>query len=493
MDAGQRIDRVDAVRDQGRRPSPRPSSSAPCRVRPVPYSAVRSDAFLAQMEIGAVACLPVALTKPGPACAFPALRRLAATRIPRDQTCTATAPIPAARSARADIGQDVAAVRLVPPHPRPRRRAVHRPARPLRPDPGGGRPGLARPSRSPRRCARNGWCGSTARCASARTAPRTRTCRPARSRSISARSRCSGPAGELPMPVFGDQEYPEEIRLKYRFLDLRREQLHHNIMMRGQVIDSIRRRMKESGFFEFQTPILTASSPEGARDYPGAVAAASRKVLRAAAGAAAVQAAHHGRGLRPLFPDRAVLPRRGRARRPFAGRVLSARSRDELRHAAGRVRRGRAGDARRVRGVRERQAGDAEIPAHSLCRGDAQIRHRQAGPAQPDRDAGRERSVPRLRLQDLRQHPRRRSEGGGVGDPGAERRQPRLLRPHEFMGARRRPAGPRLHLLARGRGERRRSARQEHRAGAHQADRATSSASASATRCSSSPAGRSSS
>jgi aspartyl-tRNA synthetase len=76
-----------------------------------------------------------------------------------------------------------------------------------------------------------------------------------------------GPAAELPMPVFGDQEYPEETRLKYRFLDLRREHLHHNIMKRGQVIDSIRRRMKEQGFFEFQTPILTASSPEGARDY----------------------------------------------------------------------------------------------------------------------------------------------------------------------------------------------------------------------------------
>jgi aspartyl-tRNA synthetase len=76
-----------------------------------------------------------------------------------------------------------------------------------------------------------------------------------------------GPAGELPMPVFGEQEYPEDIRLKYRFLDLRRERLHRNIITRGQVIDSIRRRMKEEGFFEFQTPILTASSPEGARDY----------------------------------------------------------------------------------------------------------------------------------------------------------------------------------------------------------------------------------
>jgi aspartyl-tRNA synthetase len=76
-----------------------------------------------------------------------------------------------------------------------------------------------------------------------------------------------GAAAELPMPVFGEQDYPEEIRLKYRFLDLRRAKLHNNIMLRGRIIDSIRRRMKEAGFFEFQTPILTASSPEGARDY----------------------------------------------------------------------------------------------------------------------------------------------------------------------------------------------------------------------------------
>ncbi|HEX8166585.1 MAG TPA: aspartate--tRNA ligase [Beijerinckiaceae bacterium] len=76
-----------------------------------------------------------------------------------------------------------------------------------------------------------------------------------------------GPAAELPLPVFGDQEYPEETRLAYRFLDLRREKLHRNIMTRSAVIDEIRRRMKEGGFFEFQTPILTASSPEGARDF----------------------------------------------------------------------------------------------------------------------------------------------------------------------------------------------------------------------------------
>jgi len=74
-------------------------------------------------------------------------------------------------------------------------------------------------------------------------------------------------ADELPMPVFGDQEYPEETRLTYRFLDLRREKLHRNIMRRSEIISSIRNRMKDAGFFEFQTPILTASSPEGARDF----------------------------------------------------------------------------------------------------------------------------------------------------------------------------------------------------------------------------------
>ena len=73
--------------------------------------------------------------------------------------------------------------------------------------------------------------------------------------------------GDLPMQVSGDDKYPEDLRLKYRFLDLRRDRLHQNIMMRGAIINSIRRRMKEQGFFEFQTPILTASSPEGARDY----------------------------------------------------------------------------------------------------------------------------------------------------------------------------------------------------------------------------------
>ena len=74
-------------------------------------------------------------------------------------------------------------------------------------------------------------------------------------------------AEELPLQVFGDQVYPEDTRLRYRFLDLRREQLHDNLMLRSRVFSGIRRMMGEQGFTEFQTPILTASSPEGARDF----------------------------------------------------------------------------------------------------------------------------------------------------------------------------------------------------------------------------------
>lgn len=74
-------------------------------------------------------------------------------------------------------------------------------------------------------------------------------------------------AQELPLPVFGDTDYPEDTRLRYRFLDLRRERIHQNIVLRSRIIADLRRRMTEAGFGEYQTPILTASSPEGARDF----------------------------------------------------------------------------------------------------------------------------------------------------------------------------------------------------------------------------------
>ena len=77
----------------------------------------------------------------------------------------------------------------------------------------------------------------------------------------------SSPAGDLPLPVFGEPGYPEDIRMRHRYLDLRREGMHANIMLRSRVISALRRGMEERGFTEFQTPILTASSPEGARDF----------------------------------------------------------------------------------------------------------------------------------------------------------------------------------------------------------------------------------
>ena len=76
-----------------------------------------------------------------------------------------------------------------------------------------------------------------------------------------------GACEELPMPVFSDQEYAEDIRLKYRFLDLRRKKVHENISLRSKIISFIRDEMIKLGFLEFQTPILTSSSPEGARDF----------------------------------------------------------------------------------------------------------------------------------------------------------------------------------------------------------------------------------
>ena len=166
------------------------------------------------------------------------------------------------------------------------------------------------------------------------------------------------------MPVAGEADYPEDIRLKYRYLDLRRERLHANIMLRSKVIASIRRRMIEQGFTEFQTPILTASQPRRRARLSGAEPGPSGQILRAPAGAADVQAVADGRRLRPLFPDRALLPRRGRPRRPQPGRILPARFRDELRHPGRCVRRDRAG-ARRACSRSSPTASRSPRPANS--------------------------------------------------------------------------------------------------------------------------------
>ena len=97
-----------------------------------------------------------------------------------------------------------------------------------------------------------------------------------------------GSTKELPLPVFSDQEYAEEIRLKYRFLDLRRKKIHQNIILRSKVISFIRSEMEKLGFLEFQTPILTSSSPEGARDFFSTKQIKHRQILRTTTSTSAV-------------------------------------------------------------------------------------------------------------------------------------------------------------------------------------------------------------
>ena len=280
-----------------------------------------------------------------------------------------------------------------------------------------------------------------------------------------------GPAGELPMPVFGDQEYPEETRLKYRFLDLRRDKLHQNIMTRGEVIDSIRRRMKEQGFFEFQTPILTASSPEGARDYlvpsrihPGkfyALPQAPQQFKQLIM----VSGFDRYFQIAPCFRDEDARADRSPGEFYQLDLEMSFVTQQDVFDAVEPV----------MRGVFEEFAGGKPVTPKFPMIPYAEAM-RKYGTDKPDlrnplEDAERQRGVPRLGLQDFRRHAGEGSQERGLGDPGAEGRQPRVLRPHERLGAARGPAGARLHLLARGRGERRGPARQEHRPGAHQADR----------------------
>ena len=134
-----------------------------------------------------------------------------------------------------------------------------------------------------------------------------------------------GASEELPLMVFGDQEYPEETRLRYRFLDLRREKMQANMKLRSDVVRSIRQRMWDKDFNEFQTPIITASSPEGARDFLVPSTPASGQILRAAAGSAAVQAVAHGfRASTSISRSRPASATKTRA--PTAARPISTSS-----------------------------------------------------------------------------------------------------------------------------------------------------------------------
>ena len=173
-------------------------------------------------------------------------------------------------------------------------------------------------------------------------------------------------AKELPLPVFGEPDYPEDIRLKYRFLDLRRETLHKNIVARTKIISEMRRRMEETGFTEFSTPILTASSPEGARDFlvpsrihPGtfyALPQAPQQYKQLIM----VSGFDRYFQIAPCFRDED--PRADRLPGEFYQLDLEmsfVEQDDVLSHDG-------TGAARRVRDLCRRQAGDAEVSAHPL-------------------------------------------------------------------------------------------------------------------------------
>ncbi len=266
-----------------------------------------------------------------------------------------------------------------------------------------------------------------------------------------------GAAAELPLQVFGDQPFPEETRLKYRFLDLRRERLHRNIMTRVAVIDSLRARMKGQGFNEFQTPILTASSPEGARDFlvpsrlhPGKFYALPqapqqyKQLLMMAGFDRYFQIA-------PCFRDED--PRADRLPGEFyqLDLEMSFVTQEDVFAAVEPV---IGGIFERVR---RRQAGDAgpwpRIPYAEAMR--------KYGSDKPDLRNP-------LVMQDVSEHFRgsnfkvfarmlEDAKNQVWAIPAPDRRLARLLRPHELLGAGRGPAGAGLRDVARGRRRRARS------------------------------------
>ena len=166
-----------------------------------------------------------------------------------------------------DVGETVRLSGLGAPQARPRPAAVHRSARPLR----------HHPDRVPARASRSSRDAEDVRLESvvtvtgrvvARSPETVNPNLPTGEVEVVADALLVEAAAEpLPLQVNAERDYPEETRLRYRFLDLRRETMQRNILLRSQVISSIRRRMEAQGFIEFQTPILTASSPEGARDF----------------------------------------------------------------------------------------------------------------------------------------------------------------------------------------------------------------------------------
>ena len=139
-----------------------------------------------------------------------------------------------------------------------------------------------------------------------------------------------------PFQIDEDEPVGEELRLRYRYLDLRKEAMRRNLALRHDVVRTIREHLNERGFLDVETPILTRSTPEGARDFLVPSRLSPGSLVRAAAVAPALQAAAGDGRHRALLPDRPLLPGRGLPRRPPA-RVHAARPRDGLRRGGGRA------------------------------------------------------------------------------------------------------------------------------------------------------------
>ena len=191
-------------------------------------------------------------------------------------------------------------------------------------------------------------------------------------------------AETLPFQVAGTQEIPEEQRLRYRFLDLRREKIHANIILRSKVIASIRRRMQEQGFLEFQTPILTSSSPEGARDYlvPSRIHRGKFYALPQAPQQfkQLLMVAGFDRyfQIAPCFRDEDARADRSPGEFYQLDVEMSFVTQDDV------FARDRAGARGRVQRVLRLDGHAAAVPAHRVRRCDGDVRKRQARPAQSD-------------------------------------------------------------------------------------------------------------
>ena len=249
-----------------------------------------------------------------------------------------------------------------------------------------------------------------------------------------------------PFQIDEDEPVGEELRLRYRYLDLRKERMRDTMVLRHDVVKTIRDHLSDQGFLEIETPILTRSTPEGARDFLVPSRLIAGLLVRAAAVAPAVQAAADDGRARALLPDPALLSRRGLPRRPPA-RVHPARRGDGLRRGGGRARAGRP--AARARAGAGRDRGGAAAGAPALRRGDAALRLRPPRPPARGGDRGPDRGVPRLGLQGVRR--RGGERGSGPGDP-----RPRRLpaQPHRQARGEGQVAGGQGPGLGRGRGRR---------------------------------------